>query len=170
MKASHSIRAATSADAARIAVLGAHVWIHTYATTGVSDIIAQYVLATFTPQRVLAMLNDPDIIVLVAEADASLVGYVVMRFGSLHADVATEIETLYVQQAFAGRGIGAALLDRAREIAAARTGSRAIWLLVNAQNRNAISFYHRQGLKQDGIAYFELGGTKHENNVLIARD
>src|ERR1700722_17092866 len=68
MKATHSIRTARLEDAARIAVLGAHVWVHTYATAGVSDVIAQYVLTTFTPENILALMADPGVVLLVAEA------------------------------------------------------------------------------------------------------
>jgi ribosomal protein S18 acetylase RimI-like enzyme len=106
---------------------------------------------------------------LVAEAEGNLAGYIVMRFGSYHADVSIEIETLYIQDSFSGRGIGSALLIHARGIAEAKTGNRAIWLIVNSQNEKAISFYHSRGMTQEGIAYFELGGIKHENKVMVAR-
>jgi ribosomal protein S18 acetylase RimI-like enzyme len=52
---------------------------------------------------------------------------------------------------------------------AVRTGNRSIWLIVNPQNAKAISFYRSRGMTQDGIAYFELGGIKHENMVMVAR-
>jgi ribosomal protein S18 acetylase RimI-like enzyme len=170
MKATYSTRTARREDAARIAVLGAHVWVHTYATAGVSDVIAQYVLTTFTQEKILAVLSDPHVVLLVAEAEANLAGYIVMRLDSFHADVSIEIETLYVQASFSGRGIGSALLVHARSIAMARTGSRAIWLAVNSQNEKAISFYHARGMTQEGITHFDLGGVKHENKVMVARD
>src|SRR5476651_2115832 len=121
MKATHSIRTAKPEDAPLIAVLGAHVWVHTYAAAGVSDVIAQYVLATFTLDKIRALMDDPSRVLLVAEAEANLAGYIVMRFGSRHADVPIEIETLYIQDSFAGRGIGSALLTHARDIAMVRT-------------------------------------------------
>ena len=76
MKATYSTRTARREDAARIAVLGAHVWVHTYAAAGVSDVIAQYVL----------------------------------------------------------------------------------------------TFYRARGMTQEGITHFDLGGVKHENKVMVARD
>lgn len=170
MRSTHSIRPATPNDASRIAVLGAHVWIHTYAAAGVSDVIAQYVLATFTLDKTQALIEHPGVVVLVVETESNLAGYLVMRFESHHADVSVEIETLYIQDSFAGRGIGSALLSRARDVATAKTGNRAIWLMVNAQNTRAISFYHARGMTQEGIAYFALGGIKHENRVMVARD
>ena len=170
MKATHSIRTAKPEDAPLIAVLGAHVWVHTYAPAGVSDVFAQYVLATFTPDKIWALVDDPSRVLLVAEAEAKLAGYIVMCFGSYHADVPIEIETLYIQDSFAGRGIGSALLTRAREVAMEKTGNRSIWLTVNSQNAKAISFYRSRAMTQDGIAYFELGGIKHKNAVMVARD
>jgi ribosomal protein S18 acetylase RimI-like enzyme len=170
MNPTHSIRTARREDAARIAVLGAHVWVHTYAAAGVSDVIAQYVVTTFTPERIVALMNDPGVVLLVAEVAANLAGYIVVRFNSYHADVPIEIETLYVQDSFAGRGIGSSLLTRARELAMDRTGDRAIWLIVNSQNEKAISFYRSRGMTQDGVAYFELGGIQHENKVMVTRD
>jgi ribosomal protein S18 acetylase RimI-like enzyme len=170
MEAMHSIRTARPEDSARIAVLGAHVWVHTYAAAGVSEIIAQYVLATFTPEKIQGLVNDPGTVVLIAEAEGNLAGYIVMRIGSYHADVPIEIETLYIQDSFSGRGIGSALLTHARGIAEARTGDRTVWLIVNSQNEKAISFYHSRGMTQEGLAYFELGGIRHENKVMVARD
>ncbi|MGF6645756.1 ribosomal protein S18 acetylase RimI-like enzyme [Paraburkholderia sp. GAS82] len=170
MNPTHSIRTARREDAARIAVLGAHVWVHTYAAAGVSDVIAQYVVTTFTPERIVALMNDPGVVLLVAEVAANLAGYIVVRFNSYHADIPIEIETLYVQDSFAGRGIGSSLLTRARELAMDRTGDRAIWLIVNSQNEKAISFYRSRGMTQDGVAYFELGGIQHENKVMVTRD
>ncbi|SDI74836.1 GNAT family N-acetyltransferase [Paraburkholderia phenazinium] len=172
MTTPYSIRAARPEDAPRIAVLGAHVWVHTYAAAGVSDVIAQYVLATFTPERILALAEDPHAALLIAESadGGNLAGYVVIRFGSHHADITTEIETLYVQASFSGQGIGSALLARARDIARSHTGNRSVWLTVNSQNDKAISFYRSQGMTQDGITYFELGGTRHENMVMLATD
>ncbi|WP_166653506.1 GNAT family N-acetyltransferase [Paraburkholderia flava] len=170
MEATHSIRTARPEDAASIAVLGAHVWVHTYAAAGVSDVVAQYVLMTFTRERILALVNDPGILLLVAEVEGNLAGYIAMRFGSYHADLPIEIETLYIQDSFSGRGIGSALLTHARSIAEERTGNRSIWLTVNSQNEKAISFYHSRGMRQEGVAYFELDGIKHENRVMVARD
>lgn len=151
-------------------MLGAHVWVHTYAAAGVSEIIAKYVVATFTPEKILALVNDPGVVLLVAEVERNLAGYIVMRFGSYHADIPVEIETLYIQASFSGRGIGSALLTHARCIAESRTGNRTVWLIVNSQNEKAISFYHSRGMTQEGLAYFELGGIRHENKVMVARD
>jgi hypothetical protein len=53
------IRSGRSEDANRLAVLAAQVWLHTYATGGITADIAEYVLHELTPEKYLALLNDP---------------------------------------------------------------------------------------------------------------
>ena len=45
------IRSAVAQDAEQIAALGMQVWLHTYATAGVSREMAQYVLKEFTAAK-----------------------------------------------------------------------------------------------------------------------
>ena len=177
-------------DAARLAALGMQVWLHTYATRGISETVARHVLAEFTPAKFDALMLSDTSHVLVAEQDDHLVGYAVLTFGAAcpacdapptepHAEPriephtepptqpTTELATLYVQAHFARQGIGARLLDAAAALATVR--SRAgLWLTVNARNDAAMAFYARHGYARVGTAYFTLGGVRHENHVLVA--
>jgi hypothetical protein len=45
------IRAGRTGDVDRLAVLAAQVWLHTYATDGINDEIAQYVLSELRPEK-----------------------------------------------------------------------------------------------------------------------
>jgi hypothetical protein len=42
-----------------IAVLATQVWLHTYATTGITTDIAEYVLSELTPHKYQGILQDP---------------------------------------------------------------------------------------------------------------
>jgi len=53
------IRTGRTADANRLAVLAAQGWLHTYATDGIDDEIAQYVLSELTPAKYLQSLSEP---------------------------------------------------------------------------------------------------------------
>lgn len=164
-----AIRTAVAADAHALAALSVQVWLATYATEGVNDLLARYVLGEFTPPRFAALADAAGSALLVAEADAHLVGYALVRFGTRQPLVPTcdtELGTLYVQEAFTGAGVGPALLQAARAAARERTGSDALWLSVNARNRRACRFYERQGFVIKGKAWFVLGEDRHENNVL----
>ena len=167
-----TVRSGRLADAKLLAVLATQVWLHTYATEGITDPIAEYVLSEFTPGKFLARLSEPAVHVLVAEHDQGLVGLAVVGYGAqcpASNRLTCELEMLYVQDHFTGRGVGKSLLQAAE--AKAREGSNAaLWLTVNARNTSAIAFYAHQGYSKVGTAYFVLGEGRHENHVLIGPD
>lgn len=168
LRPSFRIRRGRAADANRLAVLATQVWLHTYATDGVSDVVAGYVLSELTPARYLQSLNDPATRVFVAEDDENLLGLAVVRFGvpcPTEAPSAAELQTLYVQAHCMGRGVGKSLLQAA-EAGAREQSESALWLTVNAGNARALAFYAHQGYARVGTAYFVLG-ERHENHVLI---
>jgi ribosomal protein S18 acetylase RimI-like enzyme len=75
---------------------------------------------------------------LVAERDGRAVGYAMLR---LEEDAGEVIVLHSLEQR---RGVGAALLDGARE-AAARSGCSRLWLITTNDNVEAIRFYQRCG-------------------------
>lgn len=163
------IRPAIAADAPALAALSIQVWLDTYATEGVSDLIARYVLDEFTPAAFVSWISDPSTAVFVAEADGLLVGYPRLRFGAsqkLFPAADTELCTLYVQEPFTQAGVGSALLHEARAAVRSRTGSDALWLTVNVLNLRACAFYGKHGFVRTGTAWFTLGDARHENHVL----
>lgn len=166
-----SIRQATPADAEILAAMATQVWLHTYATEGISTVIARYVLAEFSAAKFAAIVSHEHSAVLVAEVNAHAVGYALLNVGAacVSGGSFVEVASLYVQEHFTGKGIGSALLRECQELAQQRTGSAAVWLTVNAKNYPAIAFYKKHGLAQTGTTYFELGGEKHENHVLVSR-
>jgi diamine N-acetyltransferase len=162
-------RQANLADAERLSVLASQVWLHTYATDGISPVIARYVLDEFSVSKFATTLTQENSTVLVAEVDANIVGYGLVNVGSAcpAGDSSVEVASLYVQEHFARQGIGSALLRECQQLALQHTGSSAFWLTVNAENFPAIAFYSKHGLVKTGTAYFELGGEKHENHVMV---
>jgi ribosomal protein S18 acetylase RimI-like enzyme len=76
----------------------------------------------------------PDQEVLVAEEDGTIVGFLAMAHGDI-------LEHLYVHPDSQGRGVGAALLERAKE---RMPGGFSLW--VFQQNLQARRFYERHGL------------------------
>ena len=150
-------------------MLATQVWLHTYATDGVTDEISAYVLSEFTVERFLASLGEPATSLLVADHDGCLVGLAVVRFGApcpSGARSTVELQTLYVQEHFIGQGIGRSLLQAAETEARERSAS-SLWLTVNARNSRAIAFYADQGYAKIGTTHFVLGDARHENHVLL---
>lgn len=163
------IRKARAADAARIAVLATQVWLHTYATEGVSEAIADYTRTEFTPEKYQAIQKDPTTHVWVAERGSCFIGFAVLK---LEASCPTsnltlaELQTLYVQTHFVRQGVGRQLLSVAENTATNETGMP-LWMSVNASNVNAIDFYLRHGYKKQGTTDFVLSQKRHKNFILI---
>jgi ribosomal protein S18 acetylase RimI-like enzyme len=166
------VRAGVSGDAERLAALGIQVWLHTYATEGISQDIARYALEEFTAARMSALLARGSTAVLVAEFEENIIGYAVVVIGVIcqsNARARVELATLHVQEHFTRQGAGSLLLDRAEVLARQRVAS-VLWLMVNAANLPAITFYSHHGYTRIGTAYFELGEARYENHVLIGKD
>jgi ribosomal protein S18 acetylase RimI-like enzyme len=169
MESGYHVRHAQVEDVTRLAVLATQVWLDTYASQGVSSVIAEYVLAELAPKAFAAKLGNPAITILVAERDAHLLGLAVVQSGAAcaHAPVATvELATLYVHAHCKGQGIGSRLLQEARAQAASHAGS-GLWLTVNARNAAATDFYRYHHFQRVGTASFILGGVAHENLVML---
>ncbi len=164
------LRQASPADAARLSVLATQVWLHTYATAGISSVIAGYVLAEFSVHKFADLLVQKRSTVLVAEVQGHVVGYALVHTGQVcpTGGPSVEVATLYVQAHFTGQGIGTALLRECQQLAHQRSDSSAVWLEVNADNVPAIGFYKKHGMAKTGTTYFELGGEKYENHVLVS--
>lgn len=171
MRPSPSLRDAQPNDANCLAVLAAQVWLHTYATRGVSHEIAQYVLSELSVEKFSALLDDPDTRVVVAHGGENLVGFACIRLGATCPSdpcATVELLTLYVQEPFTGQEVGRSLLTAA-EGKAREHASGPLWLTVNAQNARAIAFYARQGYTKVGTTFFALGEGRHENHVLVGK-
>lgn len=169
------IRAGRVDDAACIAVLATQVWLHTYATKGISDEISHYTRNQLIPETYRSILDDPLARLWVAELDGYLIGFLVVKFGvpcpvhasaSASASASAELQTLYVQEHFVGQGVGRQLLGVAEEMARTQTGFP-LWLTVNVHNARAIGFYRRHGYTARGMTDFVLGDQRHENHVFI---
>jgi diamine N-acetyltransferase len=165
-----AIRQAIARDAERLSVLATQVWLHTYATDGISTVIARYVLDELSVSKFAAILVQTNSTVFVAEANGHTVGYALVNIDAPcpAGSPTVEVVMLYVQEHFSRQGIGSALLQECQQLVRQRTGSADYWLTVNAKNLPAIAFYGRHGLVKTGTAYFELGGEKLENHVMVS--
>ncbi|AMC36020.1 GNAT family N-acetyltransferase [Janthinobacterium sp. B9-8] len=159
------LRCATASDAQNLAALAIQVWLHTYATEGIRQDISAYVLSEFTPAKFTDLISNPQYQILVAEINHHLVAFAQIDFASEQHPVlgSIELQTLYVQEVFTSQGLGSKLLAYCEEIIASRT----YWLSSNSNNHRAIAFYARQGFVQHGVTYFEFGGNRYENKVLV---
>jgi len=162
------LRRAEAADAICIAVLATQVFLDTYATDGIRLALAQEALETLSPAAIAQCLGRATSTVLVAERNGHLVGFAQLTAHSEHELVpftaAVELNRLYVQEGFTGRGVGKALLRLAEETICA-SGAEGIWLTAWSRNARALAFYARQGYADLGPTLFTVQGEQHENRL-----
>jgi diamine N-acetyltransferase len=162
------IRSGQLGDAENLTALAMQVWLQTYATDGISSTISSYVLSEFTVARFQALLSAESSAVFVAEVGKNLVGYAVASVDTPCPEPTSakvQLATLYIQEPFAGTGVGSLLLRRAESWAKQEKNS-SVWLTANSKNARAIAFYTKHKYRQLGITYFTLGNEKHENLIL----
>ena len=163
-----SFRRAVETDTLTLSMLATQVFLDTYATDGIRASVAREVQAQLGPAAIEALLHRPDTRLVVAERAQHLVGFVQSTAGAQHALVAQlpgiELDRLYVQEPFTGRGLGKALLAHAEAHAAAQ-GASVLWLTCWVRNARALAFYARQGYAELGGTDYQFEGERHENRV-----
>ena len=165
-------RLARPDDAALLTELGASTFAETFESVNTPDDFLAYMAVAFGEDLQRAELEDPDTTVFFAERDGEVVGYVMLREGrvpsGVAADDALQIARLYARQKVLGRGIGAALMQRALAEAAGR-GRDAVWLGVWERNERAIRFYESWGFHRVGSQPFLLGSDLQTDLVMVRR-
>jgi ribosomal protein S18 acetylase RimI-like enzyme len=163
------VRRASVEDGVALADLGARTFIETYAAENTAGDMAAYVASSFSPGRQARQLIDPAYRYLVAEAAGRLVGYLLLRTGEAPACVdgsmPVELARLYVERAWQGRGVAAALMAAGLSEAEGM-GARTLWLGVWERNVRAIRFYERHGLRRVGFHTFQLGDDIQVDDVM----
>ena len=146
------IRPSVSKDASSLALLSLEVWSTTYLRRGINAFFAEYALEEFSRPGFEAVLCDPFEILLVAEKNRLVQGYIRLALNNncgLECTGVAEIKTLYVRPRHHHRGIGKALL-RAGLSALEAAGHTSPWLRVNAQTKRRWGFTLPKGL--NGLA------------------
>jgi GNAT superfamily N-acetyltransferase len=132
-----TLRRATDADAAAIAVIWSGGWRDGHEGHVIDELVAARTEESF---RSRAAERVPDAVVAVV--DGVVAGFVMV--------VGDEVEQVYVAPEHRGTGVAAGLLAEAERIVAAN-GHRRAWLAVVAGNRRARRFYERSGWSDEGL-------------------
>lgn len=170
----HTLRKATADDAGALAALAAVTFPLACPPSASPEDIAAHLATTLSERHFRNYLADPDVTILVIDADGGLRGYslLVNRLAqdpdvssALTIVPSVELSKCYVHPDHHGLGAAAELI-RASLQAAAGTGAAGIWLGVNSQNARAIRFYEKSGFRKAGSKSFRLGTTMEQDFVL----
>ncbi len=167
-----TIRQATPADAALLASLAATAFSDSFAADNSAENMTLYMEKAFGEAIQRDELSDPHRTVFFAEQDGEAIGYTMLHDApvppSVGDDDALEIARFYSAKRMIGRGVGATLMQRCIDEAAAR-GKQTLWLGVWESNARAIAFYQRWGFVQVGAQTFTLGHDVQRDRVMARR-
>jgi len=165
-----TVRAATIADAAALAELGARLFFETYEHETPPADMAAFLAEAHGLEQQTRELSDPGIATFLADCGGELTGYTQVRIHAIPNGVAgdaqVELWRLYVDRRWHRRGIADRLLMRALE--AARTfGASAVWLSVWERNPPAIAYYRKRGFREVGSHAFTVASSVYRDLVMV---
>ena len=171
--ATHSIRRATTQDAALLAELGASTFREAFADVNRPEDMNAYVAEAFTPSEVRLALEDRRCTYWIAlDAVGEALGYAKLREGPVPSVVrevpSVEIHRLYVAKHAIGTGLGSALM-RTTLAHAAGCAFESVWLGVWEHNTRALDFYARWGFVKVGQHAFRLGSEEQTDFIMKRR-
>ena len=165
------IRFATRADARPLAVIAEQTFRDTFAADNTAHDIDVHCRASYGEAIQAAEIASPDLITLVVEEADKLIGFAQLRrrhaSPSVVATAPGEIQRLYVDRAWHGRGTAQRLMQSALDALAER-GCDVVWLGVWERNPKAIAFYAKIGFVAVGAQTFTVGQDP-QRDVIMAR-
>lgn len=132
--------------------LAQRIWQATYPGIITQRQIDAMLADRYSPQLILAQLDQPRHIWLIARMEGVITGFA-------HAyleDGACKLDKLYVAPAHQRKSIGRRLFDAIRGFSRQRQAQR-LWLQVNRHNTQAVNAYRKYGFEIIEARVFEIG-------------
>jgi ribosomal protein S18 acetylase RimI-like enzyme len=167
-----SIRRCTVDDAAATATLGARLFTETYGPTHPEPELSRYLARSFSLEAVRGAISDSDVsMLLVEDSLGNPVAYAYMRASpdspaGVVGERPFEIVRFYVDGAYQGQGVGAALMDACLADARERRAD-VVWLQVWKEAPWAVGFYRRMGFSVVGSAPFYFGEQVGDDHIML---
>jgi GNAT superfamily N-acetyltransferase len=157
------------ADAGLLAALGARLFEDAFGAMNDPDDLRLFLARTYSPDLQLAELGDPNRATWIAEANGEAIGYAMARRESKSPHIVArhpaEVQRIYADRSWHGRGVGGALLQACIEQSRA-WGCDVLWLGVWEQNPRGIAFYEKWGFRRVGEQRFLVGTDSQRDHVM----
>jgi GNAT superfamily N-acetyltransferase len=151
-----------------LALVGAASFLEAFAGVLEGEDILAHCRGQHSVAKYTEWLADSETRACLAEVKGAPVGYALLLKPDLPLETGPddiELKRIYLLHRFQGAGVGAALMRWSLETARAM-GKRRMLLGVHDGNRQAISFYERQGFAQVGTRRFQVGKTLCSDLIL----
>ena len=167
-----SILPISPADLDTLVDLSRKVFFDSFNHLNTPDNMKEYMDRAFSPDQLLSELKNPMSEFYFITVDDNIAGYLKLNKDTAQSDIrdetSLEIERIYVDQAFQGKGLGAVLMTKAVE-RAKDLNLQYIWLGVWEKNTDAKRFYERHGFVEFGNHEFKMGDDV-QTDILMRRE
>lgn len=128
-----------------------------------------YLEKSFNIDKLRGELSDGNSRFYFIYADGVPAGYIKLNEAPAQTDIndirSLEIERIYVEKEFQGKGFGKALMKKALDIARAEK-KQYVWLGVWEKNNKAVSFYEKNGFYKIGTHSFFMGEDEQTDFIM----
>ena len=149
--------------------VGRQTFFETFSQTNTEENMQKYLEESFSSDKLLGELNNPDSLFYFAKYNDEIVGYLKLNLGhsqtELNDNESLEIERIYVLKDFQGKKIGQKLYEKAVEVAK-QNKVKYIWLGVWKKNQKAIDFYEKNGFVSFDKHIFVLGDDEQTDIMM----
>lgn len=166
------ISACTERDLPLLRHIASQTYYETFYKLNSAANMAAYLEEAFDIERLRGEMANAHSCFYFLYCGVDLSGYLKLNDGLAQTDLkdsgALEIERIYVQRRFQGRGLGQLLLERSLETAR-KFDKEYLWLGVWEKNSRARAFYERNGFYAAGTHSFAMG-EEVQNDIIMRRD
>jgi len=165
------IRPAVLADAKQLAQLQERTFRDTFEATNTAEDMAEHCAKSYGEALQQREILNSLVTTLICFEGEAQIGFVQLRRGEIPSCVsakrALEIQRLYVDKAWHGKGVAQELMQQAIELAQ-QSKAEQIWLGVWEHNPRAISFYAKFGFVEVGEHIFMVGSDA-QRDLIVSR-
>lgn len=141
----------------------------TFAAVNKQQDIQDYLNTALSLTTLTQQLTNPSSAFYLLEVEQQIAGYLKLNQGPAQTEIndpaAIEIERIYLLQAYQGKQLGQALLDKAISLANEQRKSY-VWLGVWEHNQKALAFYKKNGFYKIDQHSFQLGDDLQTDFIL----
>ena len=160
--------------AAVLAELGARLFAETFSDDNPPDDLKSFLESTYTLEIQTQELNNPNVYTYMAydaKDDTVPLAFCQLRQNKKVYEFrgdpeALELQRIYVDKRWAGKGVGKKLLNECIK-KAEELGKKTIWLGVWENNLSAIKFYRNQGFCMVGTHTFQIGDKLDTDEIMV---
>lgn len=168
-----SIRKATQADSATIALLARITFREAFGTIWTDEtVLKNYLAATFSVSKIQSSIQKTNNVFWIAFIDDLPVAYAKVKkycpYESLSDPKPAQLQKIYVLNDFIGNKIGEKMLS---ELVAEIEGNKikTLWLAVWDGNDKAIRFYERHGFHKECNYHYDFEAMSFDYEVMVKK-